>query len=258
MSPTSKASLKKLNLSSCHQSSPKQPEKMGTLLYPTLLSFLSILLCSCASPWQTISTGTSLLVDQGATFLTSPDTTFSCGFYSSGNGTNACYFSIWFTCTTDKTVVWTADSGFPVNGHGSKISLNHEGNLVLTDVNGSTAWESKTSSGKHTTVALLNSGNLVIKNSTDKIVWQSFDSPTDTLLPSQPLTREKRLVSQSSYHVLYFDNDNVLRLLYDGPDITSIYWPSPDYNALQNGRTRFNSSRRAVRVSDALVLQDIR
>ncbi|XP_006644495.3 putative receptor protein kinase ZmPK1 [Oryza brachyantha] len=219
---------------------------MSKFLYTVSLSYLSVLLCCGASPWQTIGTGTSLQVDRGETLLVSPDTTFSCGFYPSGDDTNAFYFSIWFTHATDRTVVWTADSGLPVNGHGSKISLSHEGNLVLTDVNGTTVWESKTGWGKHTTVSLLNSGNLVIKASDDKIVWQSFDWPTDTLLPSQRLTREKRLVSQSGYHVLYFDNDNVLRLLYNGPDITSIYWPSPDYNAVQNGRTRFNSSKIAV------------
>ncbi|KQK09112.1 putative receptor protein kinase ZmPK1 [Brachypodium distachyon] len=219
---------------------------MIRLIYPILVSFLSTLLCSCASPWQTISTGTSLQVDHERVFLISPDTTFSCGFYPSGNDTNAFYFSVWFTHASDRAVVWTANPHFLVNGHRSRISLNKEGNLVLTDVDGSTTWESNTSWGKHTTAALLDSGNLVIKTSTDKIIWQSFDSPTHTLLPSQHLTRNNRLVSQSDYHVLYFDNDNVLRLLYNGPDITSIYWPSPDYNAIQNGRTRFNSTKVAV------------
>ncbi|KAE8809145.1 putative receptor protein kinase ZmPK1 [Hordeum vulgare] len=232
----------------CHRL--QQPEKMPRLfVYPAhLLPLLSTLLCSRASPWQiTANTGTSVQVDREKVLLISPHTTFSCGFYPSGNGTNAFYFSIWFTHATDKTVVWTANPCSPVNGQGSSISLNREGNLVLTDVNDTTAWESKTGSGKHTTVALLDTGNLVINDSTGKTVWQSFDLPTNTLLPSQHLTRANRLVSQSdSYHVLYFDNDNVLRLLYNGPDITSIYWPSPDYNALENGRTRFNSSKVAV------------
>jgi hypothetical protein len=225
-------------------------DNLHRFLYPILISFLSILLRSCASPSQAISTSSSLRVDHEKTFLISPDTTFSCGFYSSGEGTNAYYFSIWFTHAADKTVVWTANPGNPVNGHGSRISLTRDGNLLLTDVNGSSVWESRTSWGKHTTVALLNSGNLVVRAPTEKVVWQSFHSPTDTLLPSQRLTRETKLVSQlasqSGYHYLYFDNDNVLRLLYNGPDITSIYWPSPDYNALQNGRTRFNSSKIAV------------
>nr|CAB3477875.1 unnamed protein product [Digitaria exilis] len=73
-------------------------------LHPIFLSFLLAPLFSSASPWQVRGTGTSLRVDHGKIFLGSPDTTFSCGFYSSGEGTNAYYFSIWFTHTTDKTV----------------------------------------------------------------------------------------------------------------------------------------------------------
>lgn len=182
--------------------------------------------------------------DHDRIFLLSSDTTFSCGFHQVG--ANAFTFSIWYTAV--KTVVWTANpysavNGYysPVNLYGSRISLNQDGNLVLTDTNGSTVWESKTSSGKPTTVSLLDTGNLVIKDFGNNIVWQSFHSPTDTLLPWQNLKKDTRLVS--GYHHLYFDNDNVLRLLYDGPEITSIYWPSPDYNALTNGRNRYNSTR---------------
>jgi hypothetical protein len=44
----------------------------------------------------------------------------------------------------------------------------------------------------------------------------------------------------------FFNNDNVLRLMYDGPDISSLYWPNPDFTVYQNGRTNYNSSRIAV------------
>ncbi|KAL5228185.1 hypothetical protein ABZP36_016450 [Zizania latifolia] len=220
---------------------------MTALLYLTLVSSLSFQFCSCASsPWRTMITGSHMRAeDHDKIFLLSPDATFSCGFHQLG--TNAFTFSIWYTNTTEKTVVWTANpyspatGYFPVNLYGSRVSLGHDGNLVLTDTNGTTVWESKTSSGKNTTVTLLDTGNLVINDSSNNIVWQSFHSPTDTLLPWQKLTKDGRLVS--GYHHLYFDNDNVLRLLYDGPEITSIYWPSPDYKAETNGRSRFNSTR---------------
>ncbi|KAJ1284700.1 hypothetical protein BS78_03G225300 [Paspalum vaginatum] len=223
---------------------------MAALLYLVVLPLLSFTICSGASPWQTMTTGSHIKgEDHDKVFFLSPDATFSCGFYELG--TNALTFSIWYTTSAEeRAVVWTANpysagSGYsPVNKYGSRISLNHDGNLILTDTNGSTVWESKTSSGKHTTVTLLNSGNLVIKDSSNNIVWQSFHSPTDTLLPGQNLTKDTRLVS--GYHHLYFDNDNVLRMLYDGPEITSIYWPSPDYSAQINGRNRFNSTRVAV------------
>lgn len=108
-------------------------------------------------------------------------------------------------------------------------------------------WESKTSGGG-LAVSLLDSGNLVISDPLSgggrAAVWQSFDWPTDTLVPSQPLTKATRLVA--GYFNLYYDNDNVLRLLYDGPDISSIYWPNPDNDPFKNGRTNYNSSRIAA------------
>lgn len=168
---------------------------MAALLILAILSLLSFQFCSCASPWQTITTGSYMRSeDHDKIFLLSPDTTFSCGFHQLG--TNAFTFSIWYTNTTEKTVVWTANPYSPVNGYspvnlyGSRISLNHDGNLVLLDTNGSTVWESKTSSGKHTTVSLLDTGNLVINDSSNNIVWQSFHSPTDTLLPWQNLRKQ--------------------------------------------------------------------
>lgn len=202
-----------------------------------------------------LSTGSSLSVEEhDQTFLTSPNADFSCGFYEVGG--NAFSFSIWFTNPVEKTVVWSANPEAPVNGRGSMVSLNHNGNLVLTDVNGTVTWDSKTSSGKGTTVALLDTGNLIVKDSTGAILWESFSSPTDTLLPLQPLTKGKRLVS--GYYSLYFDNDNVLRLMYDGPDISSIYWPSADYSVFQNGRTDYNSSRIAVLDTEGFFLSSDR
>lgn len=35
-------------------------------------------------------------------------------------------------------------------------------------------------------------GNLVLLNRTNQVVWQSFDSPSDTLLPSQRFSEQQR------------------------------------------------------------------
>ncbi|KAI8013803.1 putative receptor protein kinase ZmPK1 [Camellia lanceoleosa] len=125
--------------------------------------------------------------------------------------------------------------------------------MVLTDVDGSMAWQTNTSSTDVDRAELLETGNLVLKNSSGNILWQSFDFPTDTLLPFQTFTKSMKLISglgkgsfASGYFSLYFDNDNVLRLIYDGPEISSLYWPNPDLNVYQNGRTNYNSSRIAV------------
>ncbi|GJN18116.1 hypothetical protein PR202_gb05243 [Eleusine coracana subsp. coracana] len=228
---------------------------MAASLSVIILPLLTVLPCSYASSSSTISTGSTLLVEEyKQKFLTSPSADFSCGFYEVGG--NAFSFSIWFTNAMEKTVAWSANPNAPVNGRGSKVSLNHNGNLVLTDVNGTITWDSKTSFGKGTTVALLDTGNLVIKDSNGAILWESFSSPTDTLLPFQRLTKATRLVS--GYYSLYFDNDNVLRLMYDGPEVSSIYWPSGDYNVWQNGRTNYNSSRTAVLDAEGYEMTDLK
>jgi len=211
-----------------------------------LISLVSLLLCSSASAQHTLGAGSSLSVeDHARAFLVSPDATFSCGFLEAGN--NAFSFSIWYTDAANKTAVWTANPDAAVNGRGSRISFRHDGGLALSGANGTTVWESKTS-GAGLSVSLLDSGNLVISDPSSggggRTLWQSFDWPTDTLVPSQPLTEHNKLVA--AYFSLYYDNDNVLRLLYDGPDTSSIYWPNPDNGPLKNGRTTYNSSRVGV------------
>ncbi|KAK9158895.1 hypothetical protein Scep_005469 [Stephania cephalantha] len=196
--------------------------------------------------------GSSMSVEDGSDLLTSPDNSFTCGFYSVG--TNAYCFSIWFTDTKDRTVVWMANRDRPVNGQASRISFRRDGIMLLTDFDGSTVWSTNASSATDAdTAQLLDSGNLVLKNSKGEIQWQSFDSPTDTLLPTQTINKHKKLISSkgsgsyyTGYYSFYFDNDNVMRLIYDGPETSSIYWPNPDYTVFQNGRTNYNSSRIAV------------
>ncbi|XP_068318739.1 putative receptor protein kinase ZmPK1 [Pyrus communis] len=200
-----------------------------------------------------LSRGSSLSVQDDSDFLTSPDESFTCGFY--GVGTNAFWFSIWFTKSVDRTVVWTANRDRPVNGLGSRLSLGRDGAMVLTDVDGTAVWGPpvNSSSSRADTAVLLDSGNLVLRDKRGKVLWQSFDFPTHTLLPNQPFTKSKKLISTlgkgtfgTGYFSFSFDNDNVLKLMFDGPDTSSLYWPDPDYNVFASGRTSYNSSRVAV------------
>ncbi|KAM1576304.1 hypothetical protein COP2_033616 [Malus domestica] len=200
-----------------------------------------------------LSRGSSISVQDDSDFLTSPDESFTCGFY--GVGTNAFWFSIWFTKSIDRAVVWTANRDRPVNGLGSRLSLRRDGAMVLTDVDGTAVWGTNvnSSSSRADMAVLLDSGNLVLKDKRGKVLWQSFDIPTHTLLPNQPFTKSKKLISTlgkgtfgTGYFSFSFDNDNVLKLMFDGPDTSSLYWPDPDYNVFAGGRTNYNSSRVAV------------
>ncbi|RYR26202.1 hypothetical protein Ahy_B02g060384 [Arachis hypogaea] len=183
---------------------------------------------------------------------------FSAGFFEVGG--NAFSFAIWFTTRPDSqnittpTVVWMANRDQPVNGKRSKLSLLHTGNLALVDAGQFQVWSTETESNVPTELRLGNDGNLVLRELPGgHILWQSFDFPTDTLLPGQHLTRSTQLVSSrtesnhsSGFYKFSFDDGNVLTLVYDGPDVSSTYWPSPAITVWQAGRFTYNSSRIAV------------
>ncbi|OMO78838.1 hypothetical protein CCACVL1_14068 [Corchorus capsularis] len=210
----------------------------------------------CSSTYQNLSKGSSLSVENPKDVLVSPNGTFSAGFYPVGD--NAYAFAIWFSkpkfSVQSCTVVWMANRDQPVNGRRSKLSLLETGNLILTDAAQTNVWATHTSSFSSWVQLQLNDyGNLVLSNSSGFALWQSFDFPTDTLLPLQSLTRSKQLVSRrrkgnysSGFYKLFFDDDNVLRLLFDGPEISSVYWPNPWAVSWENGRSTYNSTRMAV------------
>ncbi|XP_072955083.1 putative receptor protein kinase ZmPK1 [Typha angustifolia] len=217
------------------------------------LTFLILLFPAFASPAprSSLRRGSSLSVEDDSDILVSPNHIFKCGFYRVG--LNAYTFSVWFSHSAENTTAWTANRDRPVNGVGSRFTFGKDSRVVLSDVDGAIVWSTNTNSTRAEQVQLLDSGNLVVRDPNGKILWQSFESPTDTLLPTQPFTKNIKLVSSigkgslfSGYFILYFDNDNVLRLMYDGPDISSIYWPNPELGIFQNGRTDYNSSRHAI------------
>ncbi|KAG6645826.1 putative receptor protein kinase ZmPK1 [Carya illinoinensis] len=201
--------------------------------------------------------GSSLSVGKPSDNLVSASGEFSAGFFPVGD--NAFCFSIWLTISSVPTVVWMANRDDPVE-RGSAISLSKDGKLILRNSVGNIIWTTKTaalttSRTSQLQLQLLNTGNLVLHyNSHNVVIWQSFDSPTDTLLPRQTLTSLSSLVSKSrqgdyssGYYKLSFDNDNVLRLLFQDPTISSLYWPDPSFtDPAENERSRYNNSRAAV------------
>ncbi|KAJ0024597.1 hypothetical protein Pint_08715 [Pistacia integerrima] len=235
----------------------KHPEQAGHPIPRMDISIFFFLLFLLQTPpnssatFQVLEEGSSLSVDNSNDYLISENGVYSAGFFNVGD--NAFCFAVWFINSSRPVAAWMANRDKPVNGKGSKLSLLRNGDLFLTDAGGIPIWNSKTNSTSPVNLVLLDTGNLVLRNSETVTLWQSFDSPTDTLLPEQPLTKDTQLVSSRSegnfslgFYKLYFDNDNVLRLLYNGPEISSVYWPDPALITWEAGRTTYNNSRIAI------------
>ncbi|KAK2360668.1 putative receptor protein kinase ZmPK1 [Trifolium repens] len=222
------------------------------LSFTLLLLVLAVLFqCSYSS---SLRKGSSLSVEDPEDKIISPNGMFTAGFTAIGE--NAYSFAIWFSeqNSLNNTIVWMANRDQPVNGKRSKLTLLNTGNIVLFDVSLNNVWSSNTASLEPIELHLKDDGNLVLRElQGTNILWQSFDSPTDTLLPGQPLTRYTALVSSRSesnystgFYKFSFDDSNVLVLRYDGPDISSSYWPKPWLLISQTGRASFNGSRIAI------------
>ncbi|KAI3821328.1 hypothetical protein L1987_08893 [Smallanthus sonchifolius] len=128
-----------------------------------------------------------------------------------------------------------------------------KGNLILTDAS-RRLWTTNTKSNARLQLQLLDSGNLVLTHVLNQShIWQSISFPTDTILPNQPFTKDTTLTSSrsvtnfsSGFYKLYFDNDNLISLLYNNDEITTVYWPSPWLRSWEAGRSTYNNSRFAM------------
>ncbi|KAL3652490.1 hypothetical protein CASFOL_002171 [Castilleja foliolosa] len=147
-----------------------------------LLYFLSIVEISCAV--DVINTTQSI---RDSDTIISSSNSFELGFFSPGNSTNR-YVGIWYTGDiTVRTPIWVANRASPLTSSGV-LTVIQSGQLVIQDNSNNTIWSTNTSRvARNPVVQLLDSGNLVVREENDdrpeNYLWQSFDYPTDTLLP---------------------------------------------------------------------------
>ncbi|XP_074318919.1 G-type lectin S-receptor-like serine/threonine-protein kinase LECRK3 [Silene latifolia] len=167
--------------------------------WPYLLSYILVFYllltllqspASCSQNGGEFQVGQSLFANSIATSLLSPSSHFAFGFYPLPENNNLFLLSIWYAKIPD-TIVWYANEGNPVS-QGSKLTITANESLVLTDPQGTGIWNTadQFSGGGVVSYGFMNdSGNfaLVSSRSSSVVVWQTFDHPTDTLLPSQVL-----------------------------------------------------------------------
>ncbi|KAF7062871.1 hypothetical protein CFC21_069425 [Triticum aestivum] len=133
--------------------------------------------------------------------LVSEDEVFALGFFSpsSSNSTKKHYYvGIWYNDIPKCTVVWVSNRAAPITNLSSvNLAVTSSSDIVISDSNGRVLWRTNNNiniiNSSLTTaisvVAMLeNTGNFILRSLADgAILWQSFDQPTDTLLPGMNL-----------------------------------------------------------------------
>ncbi|CAN6242245.1 unnamed protein product [Urochloa humidicola] len=94
-------------------------------------------------------------------------------------------------------VVWSANRIHPVKQNATLV-LTGDGDLILRDADGSLVWASGTAGQSIARMVITELGNLVLVDQKNATVWQSFDHPTDALVPGQSLREGMRLTANTS------------------------------------------------------------
>ncbi|CAL1397646.1 unnamed protein product [Linum trigynum] len=150
-----------------------------------LLSLLLFCHQTCSASRDAIAANESL---SDGSLVISRGGRFALGFFSPGSSSYR-YLGIWYHGIQEQSVVWVANRNDPISGT-SGIFMGHGYCSLYLYSNSSSKlplWSANVSAGSNGTCVaqLLDSGNLVLREGKSKTttVWQSFDYPSDTLLP---------------------------------------------------------------------------
>lgn len=222
---------------------------------PPLLSFLSALFilrlyCCVHAQTASLTLGSKLLPSQTPGLVSNGS--FQLAFYSTAASPDAYSLGIMYHSIANQTVVWTAGRNVQV-GQNAFLQLTLDGNLVLSNNSGPPLWTSNTSNRSVAGATLQADGNLVLLNSTGGNVWQSFDSPTDTLLPGQIFRIGQTLQADAPANTTYtatMEATGNLSLSWNNS--SGVYWSSDtsaaSYASLQTTTFGlYNAAAQAVR-----------
>ncbi|KAK6925696.1 Bulb-type lectin domain [Dillenia turbinata] len=204
--------------------------KMGSAFaLPRLVRLMLLLLlpCSCIAQ-RNISLGSSITANASASIWVSSSGDFAFGFQEIG--AKGFLLAVWFNKIPEKTIVWCANCENLVPG-GSKVQLTVNGALVLSDPNGRQIWTAESAGTNVSYAAMLDSGNFVLANQNSVNLWESFDHPTDTILPTQPFNLGSNLVAR--YSEINYTNGRFLFMLRDDGNLvlSTTNYPQDSVNA---------------------------
>lgn len=124
--------------------------------------------------------------------IVSPGDDFELGFFRFGSS-SPWYLGIWYKKVPQKTYAWVANRDNPLSNSIGTLKIS-DMNLVLLDHSNNSVWSTNLTRRdvRAPVVAeLLANGNFVLRYSNNNepsgFLWQSFDFPTDTILPQMKL-----------------------------------------------------------------------
>ncbi|KAI3832378.1 hypothetical protein MKX03_030930 [Papaver bracteatum] len=160
------------------------------VLLPFLFSSSPLANIFHCSKLQNITLGSSLTAGVANTSWASASGDFAFGFNPTFQD-NLFLLAVWFDKIPDKTIAWFANDGDKNQGviqiqKGSKVELTTGGKLIMNDPQGNELWSAGEVSADY--AAMLDNGNFVLgSRSSVEYLWESFNNPTDTILPTQKL-----------------------------------------------------------------------
>ena len=119
--------------------------------------------------------------------------------------------------------MWTANRNTPVKINAT-LQLSQEGDLILRDADGTYGWSTNTTGMSVSGLNLTEEGNLVLFSRNNAVVWQSFDHPTDSLLPGQRMVSGQKLIATESALNL---TEGLLSLAYKNEGLVSYVDSNP-------------------------------
>ncbi|MFQ6666169.1 hypothetical protein Gotur_032632 [Gossypium turneri] len=160
--------------------------EMGFYFY-TACCFL-VIFSKASTAIDTLSQSDSLT---DGMILVSGDGSFQLGFFSPGSSKNR-YLGIWYNNIPMQTVVWVANRVNPINDSTGLLKIQSNGKILLLVQNTTAVWcANSTARVENPVLQLLDSGNLVVRDGKDSepenYLWQSFDYPSDTMLPGMKI-----------------------------------------------------------------------
>ncbi|KAH6769138.1 hypothetical protein C2S51_014474 [Perilla frutescens var. frutescens] len=235
---------------------------MKAMSFHSILFFLFLIYVVAAETrFSNISLGSSLTPTTNSSWP-SPSGIYAFGFFRQHvNGYAVGVF------LSDKTVVWTVnrDNNPTLPSEVVSMQLTYDGRLILRRKQGQDI-DVINPSQPIASASMLDNGNFVLYDSNSSIIWQSFDHPTNTLLPGQRLGPGEGLFSSASetdysrgiFMLIMQRDGNLVQYPVNAPTIPSnSYYASGTYGAGNNVSLNLDNDGRLYLLNGSVTLRNI-